>query len=380
MKVPTGSIQSLLPTPMRFLSRAGKFVAAIIAILIILAQNSYADGGSPLVFMTAGHLFFGNAIIGVVEGLILALVFRARILRCIWVMILANYASMIAGLLGLLSLGSVLENFITIDYLLFSMIALGLGSYLITVVLEWPFCYWALEAESRRRRRALIASTLVNAASYAILVPLYLSVSETSLITGVKVDHVANIAGGTKACVYYVADDGHTVSRIRLDGSNRQRVKTFNFSADIPAMTICSRAGIPCLAALVPEQSSGASQASWTPILDTIPGVTASCRPCDSIDFTYRPPNVDLRQPNHRNWEIYEAGSLWADNRETGQGISLSMETLAFHWAFQNLTVLPGDQVVCQLGKQIVLVDLSSCRIGLITRGVSPVVVLDGEL
>jgi hypothetical protein len=40
-------------------------------------------------------------------------------------------------------------------------------------------------------------------------------------------------------------------------------------------------------------------------------------------------------------------------------------------------TILPSNNVVCELEGQIVLVDLNARKIGFITMGRSPVVVLD---
>ena len=58
--------------------------------------------------------------------------------------------------------------------------------------------------------------------------------------------------------------------------------------------------------------------------------------------------------------------------------IDLTMKTPYLNIGTSNVTVLPGNQVVFQLGwDQIVLFDLDSRKIGLVARGRSPVVVFE---
>ena len=64
---------------------------------------AYADAGTPLMWAGGLHLLFGNAIIGVAEGLILVLLFKLPARRCIAVMILANYFSAWVGGVFLIS-------------------------------------------------------------------------------------------------------------------------------------------------------------------------------------------------------------------------------------------------------------------------------------
>ena len=66
---------------------------------------------------------------------------------------------------------------------------LGLGSWMVSVVLEWPFCVVDICAPTGRCqateswRTSLRASVVAQTASYALLVPFYLLVSPISLYT-----------------------------------------------------------------------------------------------------------------------------------------------------------------------------------------------------
>lgn len=55
------------------------------------------------------------------------------------------------------------------------------------------------------------------------------------------------------------------------------------------------------------------------------------------------------------------------------------MATPFFSWFTSDITVLPGDLVIYELGKQIVVLDLNKRKIGLLAMGHSPVAVLDNN-
>jgi hypothetical protein len=65
---------------------------SVLAIVFIPAV-AYADAGTPLVWAGAFHLFIGNAVIGVGEGLILSRLFRPKRAGSVPIMIAANYFS-----------------------------------------------------------------------------------------------------------------------------------------------------------------------------------------------------------------------------------------------------------------------------------------------
>jgi hypothetical protein len=369
----------------RALARATRQVtllaAPIVLIQLLIAQNSYADAGTPLMWMAAGHLIFGNAIIGFFEGLILALLFRSGFVRCILIVVLANYISMAAGMAGVVSLEIIFDKCISIDGLLFSIVTLAAVSFVVTVVIEWPFYYWALKGVDRRRKRALIGCTLVNAASYILLVPIYLSVSATSLISEAKVVGVASMAQTNKAQVYYLSENMNELLRIRLDGTNGQEVMAFPPGVDDRELVICSVGGKPVIAVQWTGKEKGLPQEVRKVVVDSIPGLVASCDPCESLTRQYLRAQADLRAENERDWDVrtgfWAGDGLTAVNVKAGKKLWFALETPLVAWPFGKPSILPGDQVICQLGRQIVLVDLNTSRIALIAWGSSPVVVLE---
>ncbi|HEY2584744.1 MAG TPA: hypothetical protein VGI81_03140 [Tepidisphaeraceae bacterium] len=66
-----------------------------------------------------------------------------------------------------------------------------------------------------------------------------------------------------------------------------------------------------------------------------------------------------------------------AFNPATGQSLHLAVDTPFLSWQTRWATVLPGDQVVLQIGPQITLVDLNTRELAFVAFGYSPVIVLD---
>lgn len=74
---------------------------------------------------------------------------------------------------------------------------------------------------------------------------------------------------------------------------------------------------------------------------------------------------------------LFASDGLRATRRKTGYEIHLGLETPFVMWRSLCPSLLPGDLVVYQLDRNIVLLDLRSRRIGVITAGNQPVVVVD---
>jgi hypothetical protein len=87
---------------------------------------------------------------------------------------------------------------------------------------------------------------------------------------------------------------------------------------------------------------------------------------------------VDFRDIDKRDWEartgFWAIEGFHAENKKTGQKIYLALETPFIQWYIGNLFLLPNDQVIFQMGSQIVIFDLKTHKIGLIAKGRGPVV------
>ena len=90
---------------------------------------------------------------------------------------------------------------------------------------------------------------------------------------------------------------------------------------------------------------------------------------------------ADYRQPDKRQWKartgFWAIEGLHAENEKDGKKFYIALETPFVQWYMRSVTILPGDQVVFQMGDQIVLLDLESHKMGLVTKGRWPVVSFD---
>ena len=96
-----------------------------------------------------------NLLIAGLEGAVVAGAFRLNGTRTFWIMLLANMASGFLGLIG-------------------SSMAVGMAArlaiyYMLTVLVEWPFLWWAVDKRPKRTRDAWKASFLAQSVSYGIL-------------------------------------------------------------------------------------------------------------------------------------------------------------------------------------------------------------------
>lgn len=79
-----------------------RFLATCILVssLLFVAVPAQADVGTPLIWASFLHLSIGNAIIGLIEGFILSKGCEASRKRCVVSIVIANYASMVVGILS----------------------------------------------------------------------------------------------------------------------------------------------------------------------------------------------------------------------------------------------------------------------------------------
>lgn len=349
--------------------------------LFFTTKSAYADAGTLLMWLGAGHLLFGNAVIGLCEGFIVAKIFQVRMSRGILIMVLANYVSMIAGAAGIWALGSWFTTSISINNMFKVIMAMLAGSYLATLLIEWPFCFWILKGKDSRGGLSFKASAIINTASYAILIPLYLSASGTSLITNIKVDHTLSFLKTDNAQIYFLSPPKEALYKINANGSAQRKIKNVGFANDDAQLFICNKDGKAHLNVRWYERENNRYQDYSKILIEELPGLTAVNEACDGEKRWYGREVIDFRPPDMRDWDVstgtWAIAGLRGENKKTGKSLWIALETPFLMWPISNATILPEDQVICQVGNQIVLVDLTTRRIGLITFGTSPVVVLE---
>ena len=193
---------------------------------VLCVMYMLANAGTPLMWAGCFALLFGNFFIGVFEAWLIRgrrKVFAASATP----MIVANYLSMLAGI-GLMYLASPLAARAQLDPFDRSLpLLLGMwaATYVLSVLVEWPFV--ANTAGTRVGLRALGLSAKVQTVSYVFLAVFSYFVGSTSALN-LSITSAASVTS-VEGWAYYLALDNVNVLRTRLDGSRTEQVAKLDF-------------------------------------------------------------------------------------------------------------------------------------------------------
>jgi hypothetical protein len=211
---------------MRFRPKRHFHHAAILT--IILPGIAYADAGTPLMWLGMLHLAFGNFFIGIAEGILIAWWFRAKILRSIGWMVLANYSSAVLGVGLYWFTNTQITDFSANRWVFYHirpfLILFAILTYGLSVISEWPFCHKILKPMGTSWQRSLKASLIAQTFSYLLLLPLYLLSSSYTFARQVSFVPAADIAHKTRVEIYYLSGDGKRLEAIDISGNSRRTV------------------------------------------------------------------------------------------------------------------------------------------------------------
>lgn len=358
-----------------------RHITRILALLIAIPCAACANPGTQLVVGGYESLLLITVLIGICEGLIIAKLLRIRASTSIWVMILANFLSWLSGvfLLAPSRLESLAKT-TTLYNLHERLTALALESFVLAVVIEWPFCY-GLAVFLKSKRRPLLTATIgvavfAQLVSYTGLLAFLSHANHWSTLTGVRATHDLSFARKTPATVYFLGEDG--VYRVSIDGTGLTKV--------------LDQKGLPLW-------ESSAGELSWE--VDT----KAECISLELLAIGYKeylllckhftdlPQGwqtmtwheqlpLDLRQRDARRiWEFRPIDSsltFW----KGGKKLKLWVRAPLANWSAHYGTIIPGDLVVYQLedevgdGSKIIALGLREHRVGVLAEGRSPMITL----
>jgi hypothetical protein len=348
-----------------------------------------ANSGTPLMWAGMLHLFFGNILIGIGEGLVLSRLFKTRGWRSVGLMILANFIS--AWLGGLLLSYYVPSLRLPIDLnngqvwiwlMVFAM-------YIITLIMEWPFIFLCFPKEPRRLKRSVLANSIVQSLSYLLIFGWYGMASQASLYKGTSIRPYSEFLTNRNAVLYYIDDMDGDVYQLHLCDNKKEKIYILNSQNKNNRLFVRQSSGKQEWDLIARTALDETEKTQEMLIRKNIPGIFAEFKhpnqpENDKNDYesgTWFNFNrvSDLRPKDHRQWLFI--GGFWAIeglkvyNDNTQERIYLSLETPFIQWMVRNITVLPGDQAVFQLGEnQICLFDRETRRLGLIVKGRGAVV------
>jgi hypothetical protein len=353
----------------------------LVGLLALIPQVASANAGTPLMWAGMLHLVFGNALIGLGEGLLIAFVFKRPKARCIGLMIAANYFS--AWLGGWALVGGIANkldwNLYNAWQLFWTFVA---ATYLMTILLEVPFvalCFWRQE---RWLVRSFKASLLAQTVSYVLLFGWYWGASGKSLYTRMKVVQPSEIRLPENLQLYYIsAQDGRVHQGSQIVGN----VTSTNRNDRLLIRPIAAQTNQWELAIRLDGRRD--EDAIISTVLSPIQNSAAAVEPGEE----HRPNGRDtwfnfgdvlvMGGQSNTNWEIWTG--FWPiegmrfKNNKTGESTHFAWETLFSQWNARNAILLPNDKVIFQLGEdQICALDLPTKRIALLARGRGPTAVL----
>ncbi len=356
-----------------------------------LPSAALANAGTPLMWAGMLHLVFGNLVIGLLEGYLLAKFFGLAKGKTVGLIILANYFS--AWLGGLFLRGAIVRAFpldLNNAWLFFWAMA-GL-TYLITIALEFPFVASALRRDPEWLRKSIRGSLVIQTVSYLLLFGWYWLASGTSLYTRMEIVQLSAMSLPEKVLMYFIAADDGNAYRMNLATTERRKV--FDLASTNANDRLFVRASSEnsnrwdLVARLVAEDRRN-------PKLITIErAFAAQAAPSWRSTYTDPPQEEDswfnfgqaarLGTAKDSQWEFWSGfwpiEGLRGTHTNTGAQVHFSFETPFGAWNVRNATLLPSDKVLFQMGQdQICIFDPAAKRVALVTKGRGPIAVMEED-
>jgi hypothetical protein len=328
-----------------------------------------ADVGTPLMWGGMFHLCIGNAIIGLFEGWLLARVFGLSQRRCASLLVLANY---ISAWTGIILASSIFYRYavdiysgLRVTWLLVAV------TYLLTLLIEWPFVAVCFRGMRSWLTGSIKGSLMIQSASYLILFGLYWPLSGTSLYTQMEVVLPEQILAPRGVVMYYISNADGNVYRSEL--GNAPDIKVAELDAtksmdyhlglqDCPTNTqywdltaVIERNDTTVIVPqfstkyLIPEEQA------W--------------RTGQYFGWSMGSFQVGVATNSHWrfNWAHWPDLGMWG--YDGLRKIQIAFGTPFGGWAPYRVIHLPEDKILLQLNHQICLADIPNRKIALIRNG-----------
>ena len=195
------------------------------------------------------HLVFLTWIIGIGEGLLLCTVFRAWRFRSwryckhrIYAMIAANVASAWLGMLFVRSrYADQIMGDVTIENLIPAFWTMVYVTFVLTMVIEFPFFLWALYGRKWFIPKAVVATIFLHCISYTLLFYFYRGEESMNMVTELQVVPASAFEMKEDYDLYYISPDGKNVLRSDLAGNDKEVIATLDMDGIPDRLCACPR-------------------------------------------------------------------------------------------------------------------------------------------
>jgi hypothetical protein len=356
---------------------------AVLTAILLSPAVAFANMGTPLMLASALHLFFGNTLIGIGEGALLAFIFRKSPLLCIPVMIVANYFSAWVGVeildrIRMTNMSGALDVDLYSFWRWFWIVVVA--AYLLTILLEWPFVALCLRKTDGWFRKSVRGSLIVQTVSYVVIFGWYWAASDKSLYADLTVVQSSEMSLPEKTVVYYISASDNDVYAMNLAQGTTKKIcelKSIGNAERLFAKESKKTPGHWNLVASneIDERSEGITK---TVIADFSREVARPQSPDGDGDVLH------FAAARNADWELesqlYSWHGLYWKNTKDGRKLRVFLETPFVTWYSRSATQLSGGQVVLQLGRnQICILDPEEGKIAIIAKGRCPVVGIENN-
>ena len=389
----------------------------------------YANAGPAIAIQYFIHLMFLTWMIGIGEALLLCILFRTLKGRIFVSMIAANITSALLGKVFIESgIGSLVMGDVTIENLISVYWHMVYVTFVVTMIVEFPFFVYALRGRKRLFPKAAAATLLAHCIGYTLIFNWYHADYMFSMVSALEVVPASTFQMEEDYDLYYISPDGKQVLRSDLAGKGAEVITTLNMEGEPQRLCACPRK-------VIDETPEGAKERGEEPILRicwesgfdlcvivNFKGVNGTVvlvenfSPRAAIDvrddkYVGFCEDKDPGWPNvfaFRSFGDAENWHFWSDywghfdvtgiaegypsyssvdyrgdshaeeeknKRHDGRSALYWVHTPFVQWTVENGSHIAGDYAVFKLGKdQICILDPEKKRIALIARGFGPVV------
>ena len=345
--------------------------------MLAMPAVAFADSGTPLMWASIFHLAFGNMLVGLLEGFLLAKIFRLPMNKTIWILVAANYFSAWVG--GLFIRGAIVHHFqLDINNAWMFFWVMVLFTYFITLVFEFPFVCLAFRGTPKWLKNSVRGNILVQTVSYVLLFGWYWLASGTSLYTQTNVVKLSEIQLPENVQIYFISDSDGNVYMMNPGETTQHKIFELKSKDSHDRLFIRKSASDGNKWDLI--NTAKLIKAKEAFIADAVPSRQDNIEkePDTWMNFGHASRLGSAQNSKWYFWSgFWPIEGLHGRQVETGKQASFAFETPFGSWIIRNVTLLPDDKVLFQLGdNQICVFDPDKKQIALVAKGRGPTAVI----
>ena len=287
-------------------------------------------------------------------------------------MVVANYGSAFVGLVFFVPYVATLFHIDLYNVWKVHLLLYGLA-FVVTLLLEWPAVYGALQPGTRRLKQSVVASLVVQSVSNAAVLLWYTSVTVTPQSQGwtfVPPDRLALPPG---VVMYYIGEKDGDVYRMDHGDRGGEKIDDLGSKNWLDRLYFATEEGSN---EVVLKSSSGKRMDQVKlPIELTTIGSRSDSERTESSWMSFGA----VPKLGRRDQECSAFMEFWADKGLDVPGVGRFAVNLPYaQWIVRNAVELPDGTILLQLGEnQICLVDPKHKTAGVLVHGRGPAVALD---